>query len=469
MKKNKTKLLVLLLFIAMVLFLMIFFKLEPDYFWHVKAGEYMFNNGVLTHDVFSWSVAGKYWMSHEWLFEIILYSFKLVFGNIHSVMYCFVSLMSLFLIVFITNRKKIDKNVFYTLMFMTLFVVLSFGYIQARPHMISFSLLALSIYLLYDLYNNEKSKKIYFLPLIAVLWANVHGGSSNLSYILCAMFIFSGLFSFNYMGIEAKRISKKQIYKYLLVMVLCIIGICINIHGFKMLIYPYENMLDTTMLNNINEWKPTSLTNIFNYSYFLFIIMVIVTMIFSDKKMRFIDILLFGFMAFLGIKSIRFWLYCPIAMSFVIFDYFDTAKMDKITNIIVSIFIIVFIVVFASNINRITNIDYKFALNKDVIKLIKKEKPRRLFNMYNYGGELVYNDILVFVDGRADLYSKYNYKDYLNISNGTGNYIKLIDKYDFDYLLVDKDFGIYNYLNDNDKYEVIYKKKKVILYKKIVN
>lgn len=469
MKKNKLYILIGLLFISICVFLLTFFNVEPDYFWHIKAGEYMFKNGPITHDVFSWIVNGKYWMSHEWLFEVILYSLKLVFGNIHTIVYCFISLISLLLIVFVHNKEKLLKNIPYTLMYMTLFVVLSLGYIQARPHMMSFSFIALTICLLCDLYDNEDSKKVYFLPLIAVLWSNVHGGSSNLSYIFCIMFLFSGLFSFKMKRIEFKKLNKKQIYKYLIVMVLCMIGICINIHGFKMFIYPYENMLDTTMLNNISEWQPTTLNSIFNYSYYIFLLIVIISIFFSNKKVRFIDLLLFVFTALLGIKSIRFWLYCPIVMSFVIFEYFDDRKLDKGTFPIVAILIIALVGMFIFNFNKVMNIDYKINIDNKIVNKIEKENPKRLFNMYDYGGELVYHDIKVFIDGRADLYSKYNYKDYLDISMGEGDYIKLIDKYDFDYLLVDKEYPIYDYLNDNDQYDPVYKNKKMVLYKKIVN
>jgi hypothetical protein len=111
---------------------------------------------------------------------------------------------------------------------------------------------------------------------------------------------------------------------------------------------------------------------------------------------------------------------------------------------------------------------YTFKLDKDTIEVIKKENPKRLFNMYDYGGELVYNNIPVFIDGRADLYSKYNYKDYLNISNCSSDCNELIDKYDFDYLLIDKNYPIYNCL-DTDIYKSIYENDNLILYKKTVN
>ena len=107
-------------------------------------------------------------------------------------------------------------------------------------------------------------------------------------------------------------------------------------------------------------------------------------------------------------------------------------------------------------------------LDDEVITILKREKPTRLYNMYDYGGILIYNDIEVFIDGRADLYSKYNYKDYLDISCLKGDYPKLIEKYNFDYFLVSDEYQINTYLKYNDQYEVIYKniKKGFYLYKK---
>ena len=216
MKKNN--LLLFILFISISVFLLTFYSIEPDYFWHIKAGEYMFKNGVIVHDVFSWFVNGKYWFSHEWLFEIILYSLKSIFHNIHPLIYCFMCLSGLFSILFFTNKKNISKNIPFTLLYLMFIGILSITFIQARPHMISNVFVCLTIYLLYDLYKNKDSKKIYSLPLITILWSNIHGGSSNLSYLLCFVFFISGLFSFKYKKIENDKLSKKQLNKYLLVL-----------------------------------------------------------------------------------------------------------------------------------------------------------------------------------------------------------------------------------------------------------
>ena len=451
--------------IAIALFLLLAMNVESDYFWHIKAGEYMFKNGILKKDVFSWILNGKYWMSHEWLFEIMIYVFKLLFGKYHMLIYGGICLVLLFLILFFGNKKKYLKNIPFTLLWYILSFILVV-FIQVRPHLISFCFVAITIYFLYNLYENENSKKIYFLPIVSILWSNFHGGSSNLSYLLCLIFLISGLFSFHSSKIEAIRINRKQIIKYFVIMLLCMIGVCINIHGFKMFIYPYSNMLDTLMINSITEWQSTSLNIPQHYMYFILVFIIVFVMMFSKNKILFIDFVLLGISIFLGLKSMRFWGYTYVIMSFVIFNYIEKRNYDFGTvlciNIVSLISIFFFIFNFSSVVDRFDN----RVIDQRIISIIKKEKPKKLFNMYNYGGELVYSEISVFIDGRADLYSKYNYLDYLNISTLNGDYVKLLSKYNFDYFLVDSNYPINTYLKYSSNYNEIINIDNVILYKK---
>lgn len=465
-KRNKTIFSIVLFLIGISLFLTLMIRTDPDYFWHIKAGEYMFKHGILHHDIFSWIVNGKYWISHEWLFEIIIYVFQLLFGQFHMAIYGFICIFTLFLILFLGNKENYLKNIPFTLWWIILSLILVV-HIQVRPHLISFCFLALTIYFLYDLYHHEESRKIYLLPVITIFWANIHGGSSNLSYLFCFLFIVTGMFSFKCQKIEAIPINKRQIKKYLLVMILCMISVNINVHGFKLFIYPYSNMFDSVMINNISEWQPTVLGNPTHYLYFGLLLIIFFIFLFSKKKILFIDFVLFGMCVFLGLKSIRFWGYTYIIMSFVIFNYIEKRKYDKGIHLCIGLISVLFICFFLVNIHMVFANTSKRSLDTEVISIIKSSNVERLYNFYDYGGELIYHDILVFVDGRADLYSKYNYKDYLDISLLQGDYVQLIDKYNFDYFLVNKKYPISTYLKYNDDYEKLYSNGEVILYKKI--
>lgn len=464
-KKNKLFYLLVILSICMAFFLLTFMSSEPDYYWHITAGKYMFNNGILKKDVFSWTALSKYWMSHEWLFEMFLYLIAIISSRYHLLIYGFICICSLLLILLISNKKQYLKNIPLSLLWIS-FSIIFLSFMQGRPNLISFNLLALLIWFLYDKYNNKDSKLIYFLPVIQILWSNVHGGSSNLVYLFCFVFFIVGLFNFKFSKIEAKRLDKKQLKSYLLIGIICMITVNFNIHGFKMFLYPYQNMLDTTMLSSIGEWAPTNLNIVQHYPYLLLVLLVFIIFILSKKKILFVDFILFLISIYLGLKSIRFWAYTYIIMSYVIFNYVNERKIDKGTNLIIGIisFVLIFIPIF--NIGNIKENINKRLLSKDIVNVLKIENPKRLFNMYNYGGELVNNNIKVFIDGRADLYSNVNLKDYLIIANLFGDYKETINKYNFDYFLVSHNASISSYLNYSNEYKIIYNDEELLLYKK---
>ena len=328
--------------------------------------------------------------------------------------------------------------------------------------------MAISIYVLYDLYKNENSKKLYILPFISIIWANVHGGSSNIPYLLCLLFIFGGMFRFKFSKIEANRLSKKQFLKYFIIMIICMVCVCINIHGFRMFIYPYQNMLDKKMLETIVEWKATSLNNPYDYIYILFAVFIFFVLLISKKKIELVDLILFGFCVFLGMKSVRFWFYTYILMSYVVFNYVGRYEDDGLVfKIGICAFSLLYVLTFAFSIKGFFPKETNFVLKQKDINYIKSLDSNRLFNMYNYGGDLIYNDVPVFIDGRADLYSGETFDDYINISTLTGDFYSTMCKYGFDYYLVDKNYDIDFYLRYNDKFQLLYANGDVKIYKKM--
>lgn len=461
-KEHKLKIALSIFLFAFALFLMLFLRMDIDYFWHFKAGEYMVNHGeILTEDVFSWSLFHYPWMSHEWLFEIFIYELSLLCGKSHLFVYTFSFVLLLLFFLFFIQKKEYLKNIPFSLVWISFFSLIFIG-ISGRPQLIGFFLLALSLWLIIHYFYHPQSKQIYFLPIISLIWANVHGGSSNLVYLLCLIVCFAGAFSFSFSKIEASRLSRQQIITYLVVAFLSILAITINPHGINMLFYPYQNMADSLMLSNIAEWQPSNLNMLSHYVYFVFAFLVLAIMLFSKKKIRFLDLVLYLFFLYLGLKSIRFWFFSYIAWSFFIFYYIPKRKVDSHTCLMLIFFAFLFIAVFVTQFSYSKIIETN-SLSDDAIDVLKEKRPKRLFNYYDYGAYLIKEDIPVFIDGRADLYSKYIYEDYLTMSNLDYGFTKLFDKYQFDYFIVPKKSGIASYLQE--KCDTIYKDETCIIFK----
>ncbi|MBR5004885.1 MAG: hypothetical protein IKY14_05445 [Erysipelotrichaceae bacterium] len=91
-----------------------------------------------------------------------------------------------------------------------------------------------------------------------------------------------------------------------------------------------------------------------------------------------------------------------------------------------------------------------------VVSAVKELEPDRLYNYYDIGGYLLYEQIPVFIDGRADIYSKYNTMDFTDISEGNYGFEDLLSKYEFDAFLVNRRENLCHYLKDQkDDYKLV--------------
>ena len=128
--------------------------------------------------------------------------------------------------------------------------------------------------------------------------------------------------------------------------------------------------MDSTMVNFISEWQPTVLGNITHYPYFILVFFIVLVMLLSKEKIKFIDFILLGISLFLGLKSIRFWGYTYILMSYVIFNYVPERKIDKGTTRILFMLGSIFLVIFITNFNMLEKEYNETVISKKMIALI---------------------------------------------------------------------------------------------------
>lgn len=122
------------------------------------------------------------------------------------------------------------------------------------------------------------------------------------------------------------------------------------------------------------------------------------------------------------------------------------------------LFIVLFLIFGKNAIKDATSepFDTDIIPGKEIISAVEEMQPERLYNYYDIGGYLLYEQIPVFIDGRADIYSKYNTVDFTNISEGNYGFEDLLSKYDFDAFLVNRHENLCHYLKEQkDDYEVV--------------
>lgn len=443
---------------------------DPDFFWHLKTGEYITTNHIIPKtDIFTWyGIENNLpWYAHEWLSEVIMYKIYTLLNLKGFVYLSILSFTAVFFLLFYNNRQVFEKNLIVSTIWILPFILFTTTFFTPRPQ--SFSVVIITVtYIILRRFVENDTKLIYIIPILSMLLVNLHGGTSTTLFVLIIAFIITNIFNFKVGRIESVRLNNYKIKTLIKVFILSIITGLINPYGYKMLLYPFIVMGDSNLLDSINEWLSPNFHSTFGHFAFLLISLTITIMLSSKKKVKLQDFFITAIFFYLSLKYQRMLLYFSIIVTPILFEhipnYLPKLKKSKFNyRLIFSIFTLVFMLL-------VTPIRIK-SINSDIldideiyptqaIEYIKKYNPKRLCNKYVWGGYLIWElhdyGIYPFIDGRADIFSDYNYKDCRKIQSSDSDFKPLLEKYDFDAFILSKENLIPLYLIDVDRWIKIY-------------
>jgi hypothetical protein len=147
---------------------------DPDYFWHVTAGQWIAEHGsVPNSDPFSFTWAGRPWTPHEWLSELLMYWLVSGLGRTGALF-----VFGLFpAAIVLTQGAMLSRRGVSLTAFAPAAVLMGLviaPYVTLRPQALSWLLLSLLIWFLLAL-RPEKARRALLLIPFFVVWANLHG------------------------------------------------------------------------------------------------------------------------------------------------------------------------------------------------------------------------------------------------------------------------------------------------------
>lgn len=406
---------------------------DGDTLWAIKVGEWIVKNGDIPRcETFSWTACGNPWVAHEWLYDLLIYKFHSAFS------YCGIGLMVfiplIFLMFFIWRMYSAEKKNIIITSIIFIIVIFSFkNFIAARPQVFSYLFFTYFLYVL--LYNK---KILWTLPLITVLWANVHG-----SVILGVMMVLLQLTyetAFLFYSERRLSINKKLSALAILVPVFSLI----NPYGIEL--WKASLWQITYQMNRyILEWQPPDFKDTTWTGLYIFIIFTTVCICFSTKEIKdrhkiyLLSIYLLGTF-FEAMTSLRYFPYLMIcwglfALALISGQLFsETVWRKRIAFLFVCV--AVFMVSTAGKLPA--TIEDALSNEEWPLAAVSSLESRKTFNYYTWGGYLIFKDIPVFIDGRADAYQKSSdvYNDYVNATNFKTDPIEILDKYDVEQVIM---------------------------------
>lgn len=255
---------------------------------------------------------------------------------------------------------------------------------------------------------------------------------------------------------------------------------------------PYTYLIHTmqgTTTGNISEHLPIVL---YDSKYvFGYIIATVCLISFTRIKIKLSDLFLIGGLIFLTIMSRRqaSMLYCVgiFVINKMISNLIEMYDKDGIkeilkyfTSIIGKIIIyavfavyMVFALKQAKDAEIVSGKTYPIEATEYIKENLDVENIK-LFNEYNFGSYLLFKDIPVFIDSRADVYDpKFNgweddiFRDFINLSGASNNYEEKFEHYGITHLLIYKDSTLDKVLRLDTNYNELYSDEKFIIYERL--
>jgi tetratricopeptide (TPR) repeat protein/type IV secretory pathway VirB2 component (pilin) len=222
---------------------------ESDTFWHLKTGEWIIAHGAVPRvDPFSATVNGKPWLDWEWLFQAGIYIVYSCGGFNALVAGKAVIVFLTGLVLFLACRQN-GAGVPLAALLVTAALVAARERLEVRPDVVMLLFAALTVMLL-ESARRGKPYSLLWLPLLQLIWVNVHG-----SFLLGIA--ITGIYAVVH-GIELA--ARKQWRGALLVIVVLLLSCAacfVNPFGVQLVRHAIEQTRASSPSGAIGEWQPT--------------------------------------------------------------------------------------------------------------------------------------------------------------------------------------------------------------------
>lgn len=242
--------------LAFLAWLFTFKIVDSDFWWHVEAGELLWNTkSMIRVDPFAYTREGlPYLARHEWLAQLLLYGVYSLGGPFGIVLLRIAAAAATFGILLSLDRRNLWPNAFLCL---AAAIVMRQGFIE-RPQIFSNVLFAFVLtqgLRLLDLQDGpqdngvKKQRRTIMLQLLIaqILWVNLHGAAAILSIGILGIILLS---------IVTQRRTIAAAHKLMLLPCLGLLAaMLVSPNGILNFTYLWELLTDKTA-SLIEEWNP---------------------------------------------------------------------------------------------------------------------------------------------------------------------------------------------------------------------
>ncbi len=461
-----------------ILFILLFamamrVPLDTDTWWHLRSGQVFMDEGsILTKDIFSHTRIDEEWVNHSWGSQIVLYgAYKLTGGDGDPTDTGTIGL-ALFTALLATGGMAIiyrmcAGNVYSRMFVLVIGAATAAAFWSPRPQMFSFVLSTLTLYIIY-LYKYKAVNRIWFIPILMIVWVNLHAGFA-IGFIFLFGFMIGEAIGKLMAPQDEHTLTWQQLRNLGIATLIGIVALSINPFGPQMIIYPFRTAGIQVLNLFIQEWRSPDFKNPQTWPYLILLGTIIVMGSRTRQQMAWSDLTLVAGTAALALWSSRNLAVFAVVATPVLSRQIDawltehewqiapaqdiTPGMARLNWLFLGIVVLGALAKIGTTLapENVKETHTDFLPVEAVTYLQEHQPPGPIFNDYNWGGYFIFvlPEYQVFVDGRTDLYGDDFLKSYIRAILGAEEWREPLDDYDINLVVVQNESALATLLREN--------------------
>jgi hypothetical protein len=443
---------------------------DSDSGWHIRNGEAIIDNLAVPHaDRFSYTRNGQSWFAWEWLSDA---SFGVAYrlGGLAAVS-LFAALI-IALTVWLAARFSLSfgGNLFMTAPAMVFLLGTTSIHWLARPHIFSW-LLSLVVLWIAERERNSPAvgsgRLLYAVPLIACLWANVHG-----SFLLAPgiLFIYA----------IGAWLGKQESVRFLAASLAALAATFVNPYGWRLHDHVFAYLNNDYLMDHIAEFRSYSFHMEGSFYVEMFLFIAVLGTLALLKQRAFAPALLALGLLHISLYSARHLptaavLLLPLCVASLskearewprlrgFFAYSERLQSidAKVWGVVPAVFVLALTLAGVDGLARAGRVGFDPAMFpvRAADFLEKQSTAGRIFTKDQWGGYLIYRfngRTKVFLDGRSDFYGRDLLETYEQVVEVKPGWDSILKQYNVRTVLIPPDHALASALRLSGAWKQVY-------------
>jgi hypothetical protein len=463
--------------------------IDGDVWWHIRAGEEVLSTGTVPRTD-SWSIVarGEPWTSQDWLANTLLAA-----GNglgpwgqtALSLLFGAFTVLAFWILWRAVALREPRVGWASRVIWLSIGLTLAGPVMGVRVQVLDLLLATAVIWILWRYLVDPRRRWLIGLPLVAILWANLHAG-----WVL--LFLLGGAVL---AGEATDRLLRRRpgdlpplgwrkLRDLGTALLLSAAALAINPNGIDLYAYPFYTVGITALNRYVMEWFPASLDTLFGWLLLGFTLVAVVpVLIVGRRRMRTADVLVLVGLTVMAWRAIRFLLIVgPIgaAVAAVVLTPLvwqtglgrrlspivdrlargRSGRLGALNAVLVGLLLVIGMgVAFARVYPGAQTTEIARGLPVGAVEWMDAHDPGdRIFNRYEWGGYIGQHrpHEPIFMDGRADVYGDDLLRMYVAVIGLEGDPQGVFDRYAIDHVVIPPDWDLAGWLDDSPFWERVY-------------